>query len=63
MARAPSVRDGEPAAPVQELLGQPGLFPFRVSYVTARGLAAESPRLDVAHQGLDTEVVMLRMSS
>ena len=54
------VRDGEPAAPVQELLGQPGLFPFRVSYVTARGLAAESPRLDVAHQGLDTEVVMLR---
>ena len=56
------VRDGEPAAPVQELLGQPGLFPFRVSYVTARGLAAESPRLDVAHQGLDTEVVMLRVS-
>lgn len=55
------VRDGEPAAPVQELLGQPGLFPFRVSYVTARGLAAESPRLDVAHQGLDTEVVMLGM--
>ena len=55
------VRDGEPAAPVHELLGQPGLFPFRVSYVTARGLAAESPRLDVAHQGLDTEVVMLGM--
>lgn len=55
------VRDGEPAAPVQELLGQPSLFPFRVSYVTARGLAAESPRLDVAHQGLDTEVVMLGM--
>ena len=56
------VRDGEPTAPVQELLGQPGLFPFRVSYVTARGLAAESPRLDVAHQGLDTEVMMLRVS-
>ena len=55
------IRDGDPAAPVQELLGQPGLFPFRVSYVTARGLAAESPRLDVAHQGLDTEVVMLVM--
>ncbi len=55
------VRDGEPVAPVQELLGQPGLFPFRVSYVTARGLAAESPRLDVAHQGLDTEVMMLVM--
>lgn len=54
------VRDGEPAAPVQGLLGQPGLFPFRVSYVAARGLAAESPRLDVAHQGLDTEVVGLR---
>ena len=49
--------------PVQELLGQPGLFPFHVSYVAAWGLAAESPRLDVAHQGLDTEVVMLRMSS
>ena len=55
------VQDGEPAAPVQELLGQPGLFPLRVSYVTARGLAAESPRLDVAQQGLDTEVVMLGM--
>ncbi len=54
------VRDGELGAPVQELLGQPGLFPFRVSYVTARGLAGESPRLDVAHQGLDTEVVGLR---
>lgn len=54
------VRDGELGAPVQELLGQPGLFPFRVSYVTARGLVGESPRLDVAHQGLDTEVVGLR---
>ncbi len=54
------VRVGEPAAP-QELLGQPGLFPFRVSYVTARSLVAESPRLDMAHQGLDTEVVMLGM--
>ena len=54
------VRDGELGAPVQELLDQPGLFPFRVSYVTARGLAGESPRLDVAHQGLDTEVVGLR---
>lgn len=55
------VREGDSAAPVQELLGQPGLFPFRMSYMTARGLVAESPRLDVAHQGLDTEVVMLRM--
>ena len=57
------IRDGEPAGPVRELLGQPGLFPFRVSYVTARGLAAESPRLDVAHHGLDTEVVMLRAAT
>ena len=57
------VREDEPSAPVQELLGQPGLFPFRLSYMTARGLAAESPRLDVAHQGLDTEVVMLRNSA
>ena len=55
------VREGDSAAPVQELLGQPGLFPFRMSYVTARGLAAESPRLDMAHQELDTEVVMLGM--
>lgn len=54
------VRDGDLGAPVQELLGQPGLFPFRVSYVTARGLVGESPRLDMAHQGLDTEVVGLR---
>ena len=54
------VRDSELGAPVQELLGQPGLFPFRVSYVTARGLVGESPRLDMAHQGLDTEVVGLR---
>lgn len=53
-------RDGDLGAPVQELLGQPGLFPFRVSYVTARGLVGESPRLDMAHQGLDTEVVGLR---
>ncbi len=57
------IRDGEPAGPVRELLGQPGLFPFRVSYVTARGLAAESPQLDVAHHGLDTEVVMLRAAT
>ena len=55
------VREGDSAAPVQELLGQPGLFPFRVCYVPARNLATESPRLDVAHQGLDTEVMMLRM--
>lgn len=54
------VREDEPSAPVQELLGQPGLFPFRLSYMTARSLAAESPRLDVTHQGLDTEVVILR---
>ena len=56
------VRGGESAAPVQELLGQPGLFPFRVSYVTVRGLVGSSLRLDMAHQGLDTEVVMLRRS-
>ena len=40
------VRDGAPVAPIQDLLGQPGLFPFRVSCTTARSLATESPRLD-----------------
>ncbi len=53
------VRDGEPAQP-SNLLNHPSLFPFRVSYVPARSLAAASPRLDLVQQGLDSELLVLR---
>ncbi len=53
-------RAGHPASP-NDLLQQPGLFPFRVSYVPPRSLAAASLRLEVVRHGLDSELVVLRV--
>ena len=52
-------RAGAPAPPT-DLLNHPNLFPFRVSYVPQRSLAAASPRLDVVQHGLDSELLVLR---
>ena len=48
------------AAPPADLLNHPNLFPFRVSYVPSRSLAAASPRLDMVQHGLDSELLVLR---
>ena len=53
-------RAGHPASP-NNLLQQPGFFPFRVSYVPPRSLATASPRLEVVRHGLDSELVVLRV--
>ena len=53
------VRDGTAASPT-DLLHQPGLFPFRVSYVPPHALGAASSRLEVVRHGLDTELLILR---
>ena len=48
------------AATVSELLDGPGIFPFRMSHVSAECLASLSPRLDILRYALDTDLVMLR---
>ena len=50
---------GTQAVPLDDLLRQPGLFPFCLDYVPSHALAAASPRLEVVRHGLDTELLML----
>lgn len=52
-------RAGAPTPPT-DLLNHPNLFPFGVSYVPPRSLAAASPRLDMVQHGLDSELMVLR---
>ena len=47
-------------ATLTALLDGPGIFPFRMSRVSAERLASLSPRLDVLRHGLDDDLVMLR---
>ena len=55
-------RDTE-TAQSEDLLQQPNLFPFRVSYVPPNVLAAASPRLEVVRHGLDSALLVLRTCS
>jgi hypothetical protein len=48
------------SAAINELLGNPGFFPFRLAHVSAEHVASLSPRLDLLRHGLDDDLVMLR---
>ena len=48
-------------APLRELLGSPGFFPFRMAPARPETLLAASSRLDCARLGFDDDVVMLRI--
>ena len=48
------------SAPLQDLIGNPSLFPFRIEPVHAENLVAASSRLDLLRHGLDDDLVMLR---
>jgi len=47
-------------APLEELVGSPGLFPFRIAPVSVESLVAASSRLGVLRHGLDQNLAMLR---
>jgi hypothetical protein len=48
------------SVPLRDLVNSPGLFPFRIEFVSAESIRTVSQRLDVLRQGLDDDVVMLK---
>ena len=48
------------SATLKELLDSPGLFPFRLTHISAGQVASLSPRLDILRHSLDDELVILR---
>lgn len=51
---------GKGAKDAAHLLRDPSLFPFHIEPVTARDLAAQSPRLELVPHGFNSELIMLR---
>lgn len=47
-------------APLQDLIGSPSLFPFRLKPIHAENLLAACPHIDLVRHGLDAELLMLR---
>jgi hypothetical protein len=45
---------------LRDVVNSPGLFPFRIEFVSAASIRTVSQRLDVLRQGLDEDVVMLK---
>lgn len=48
------------SAPIKDLLGSPGIFPFRFDQLSAGQIASHSPRLDIFRHGMDEDLVMLK---
>ena len=46
-------------AAIKDLLDSPGMFPFRLAYLSAGHMASLSSRLDALRHGLDDELVVL----
>jgi hypothetical protein len=48
------------AAPLNELIGSPSLFPFHLKPIGTENVLAASSRLEILRHGLDDDLVMLR---